>query len=193
MWPKVTVDKIPQTWEPGEMGWGPSASVFTFDLLKITGFTVLLTAGSPPAYCKRTREETLEPPCRRFGCWHERWFHAYKGTMLQMPYFTKQLAAETKQFRLHYEHLSDGNMKRKKWLRPESSYRLWSSDGFIIQQTVSLNTQALRWSGAFPPNHYSMAETHVFYNSITLTWFAQKCGKCVSHNYSMCMCFGDQQ
>jgi len=108
--------------------------------------------------------ESLETPCRRFGFWHEWWFHAYKGTMLQMPYFTKQLAAETKQFRLHYEHLSDGNMKRKKLLRPESDYRLWSSDGFIIQQTVSVNMQALRSSGgAFSSNHYSMAEVHVFY------------------------------
>lgn len=63
---------------------------------------------------------------------------------LQMPYFTKHLAAETKQFRLHHERLSDGNMKRKKLLRPECGCRLWSSDGFIIQQTESPNTQALR-------------------------------------------------
>lgn len=63
---------------------------------------------------------------------------------LQMPYFTKHLAAETKLFRLHHERLSDGNMKRKKLLRPVSGCRLWSSDGFIIQQTESPNTQALR-------------------------------------------------
>lgn len=33
------------------MGSGPSASVFTFDLLVFSGLTVLLTAGSPLAFC----------------------------------------------------------------------------------------------------------------------------------------------
>lgn len=37
------------TCEDGEMGSRPSASVLTFDLLVVSGLTVLLTAGSPLA------------------------------------------------------------------------------------------------------------------------------------------------
>lgn len=35
---------------------GPTASVLTLCLLVIMGLTVLLTAGSPPAFCRREKE-----------------------------------------------------------------------------------------------------------------------------------------
>lgn len=59
------------TWEDGEMGSGPSASVLTFDLLVVNGLTVLLTAGSPLAFWRtdknrdRVEEDLLQDFLKR--------------------------------------------------------------------------------------------------------------------------------
>lgn len=69
-------------------------------------------------------------------------FQSCRGTMLQIPSFTKWPAVETKLFRLPYLHPSDGNMKKGKLLPTECGCRLWSLDEFLTQHTEALGAKS---------------------------------------------------